>query len=200
MNPDGSDVEVYAEGVRNTVGFTWHPTTGDLWFTDNGRDVIGGDDVSITDNSPPCELNRAPEAGMHFGYPYIHAGVLPDPEFGEGHNASDYTSPAQRLGPHVAPLGLEFYTGDQFPVGYRNQIILAEHGSWNRQQKIGYRLALVTLYDDREAVSYTTFADGWLDGDEAWGRPVDLEIMPDGSMLVSDDTAHAIYRITYSGD
>ncbi len=197
MNPDGTEREVYARGVRNSVGFAWHPVTGDLWFTDNGRDNISPD-VTITDNLPPCELNRAPEAGLHFGFPYIHGGIIPDPEFGEGHSPDDYTPPAQRLGPHVAPLGLVFYTGEMFPDGYKNQILIAEHGSWNRQQKIGYRIALVTVYDNRQPVTYTTFAEGWLEGNENWGRPVDIEMMPDGSLLVSDDQAGAIYRITYT--
>ena len=122
MNPDGSDMEVYAMGVRNSVGFTWHPETGEMWFTDNGRDNLG-------DDIPPCELNHAPEKGMHFGFPYIHGGDIPDPEFGDGHSASNYTVPAQNLGPHVAPLGLEFYHGENFPDMYRNQILIAEHGS-----------------------------------------------------------------------
>ncbi len=197
MNPDGTEREVYARGVRNSVGFAWHPVTGDLWFTDNGRDNISPD-VTITDNLPPCELNRAPEAGLHFGFPYIHGGIIPDPEFGEGHSPDDYTPPAQRLGPHVAPLGLVFYTGEMFPDGYKNQILVAEHGSWNRQQKIGYRITLVTVYDNRQPVTYTTFAEGWLQDEVSWGRPVDVEMMPDGSLLVSDDQAGAIYRITYA--
>lgn len=200
MNPDGSEREVYAHGVRNSVGFTWHPVTGDLWFTDNGRDNISPDQ-SVTDNIPPCELNRAPEPGLHFGFPYIHGGVIPDPEFGDGHSPDDYTAPALRLGPHVAPLGLEFYTGDMFPDGYHNQLLIAEHGSWNRRDKIGYRLMLATIHDNVQPVTYTTFAEGWLEDDDTnWGRPVDLELMPDGSVLVSDDQANVIYRITYSGE
>ncbi len=197
MNPDGTDREVYARGVRNSVGLAWHPVTGDLWFTDNGRDNISPD-VTLNDNLPPGELNRAPEAGLHFGFPYIHGGIIPDPEFGEGHSPDNYTPPAQRLGPHVAPLGLVFYTGEMFPDGYKNQILIAEHGSWNRQQKIGYRITLVTVYDNRQPVTYTTFAEGWLEGNENWGRPNDIEMMPDGSILVSDDQAGAIYRITYT--
>lgn len=190
MNPDGSDVETYAHGVRNTVGFTWHPETGDLWFTDNGRDNLG-------DNLPPCELNRAPEAGMHFGFPYLHGGVIPDPEFGEGHDPADYTAPALNLGPHVAPLGPAFYTGDAFPADtYKNQLFIAEHGSWNRTSKIGYRVALVTLHHS-QPVTYTTFADGWLQGQENWGRPVDVKQTADGALLVSDDQNGVIYRIGY---
>jgi len=192
MKPDGSDVEVYASGIRNSVGFTWHPVTHELWFTDNGRDNLG-------DDIPPCELNHAPEQGMHFGYPYFHGGTIPDPEFGRGHTASDYTYPAQNLGPHVAPLGLEFYAGSQFPTEYKNQIFIAEHGSWNRSKKIGYRISLVRLDADGQAVSYEPFATGWLQGQTNWGRPVDLEQMPDGSLLVSDDQSGAVYRITYDG-
>ncbi len=193
MNPDGTGLEVYARGVRNTVGFTWHPETEDLWFTDNGRDMLG-------DNLPPCELNHAPEAGMHFGFPHIHGDVLPDPEFGEGHSAADFIAPIQQLAPHSAPLGLTFYNGDQFPADtYGGHLFIAEHGSWNRSQKIGYRITLVTLHENH-AVSYTPFAEGWLQGEASWGRPVDLKLLPDGSMLVSDDQAGAVYRISYSGE
>ena len=131
MNPDGSDYEVYARGVRNSVGFDWHPATGELWFTDNGRDWLG-------DDLPPDELNHAPKAGMNFGFPFCHGGDIPDPEFGAGHNCSEFTPPARKLGAHVAPLGMTFYTGDQFPAQYRNQIFIAEHGSWNRSRKSGY--------------------------------------------------------------
>ncbi|MCB0635298.1 MAG: PQQ-dependent sugar dehydrogenase, partial [Lewinella sp.] len=174
--------------------FTWHPETGELWFTDNGRDWMG-------DDQPACELNHAPRDGMHFGYPYCHQGDLPDPEFGEKHSCDEFTPPAQKLGPHVAPLGLEFYTGGMFPSSYRNQIIIAEHGSWNRSTKIGYRLMLVRLDENQQAISYEPFAEGWLmeDEDDIWGRPVDLEFLPDGSMLVSDDFADVIYRISYEG-
>ncbi|QXD17055.1 sorbosone dehydrogenase family protein [Rhodocaloribacter litoris] len=199
MNPDGSDVEVFARGVRNTVGFTWDPLTGEMWFTDNGRDNIGGQNQDITDNSPPCELNHAPRAGMHFGYPYVHGRAILDPEFGAGHDPADYTPPARELGPHVAPLGLEFYTGEMFPGEYRNQIFIAEHGSWNRRQKIGYRVTLVRLDENRRPTSYEPFAEGWLEGNDNWGRPVDLELMPDGSMLLSDDQNGVVYRITYTG-
>ena len=191
MKPDGSGREVYAHGVRNTVGFDWHPATDVLWFTDNGRDWMG-------DDQPPDELNRAPKKGLHFGYPYCHGGDIPDPDFGAGRECSEFEPPAQRLGPHVAALGLRFYTGDQFPAEYKNQIFFAEHGSWNRTEPIGYRVMLVRL-EGTEAVSYEPFAEGWLQGDEVWGRPVDVQVMPDGSMLVSDDRAGVIYRITYDG-
>jgi glucose/arabinose dehydrogenase len=190
MNADGSNLEVYASGIRNTVGFDWHPETGVLWFTENGRDWLG-------DNVPPDELNRAPEPGMHFGYPYMHGDDIRDPEFGEGIDLSKFTKPVQNLGPHVAALGMRFYTGDMFPEEYRNQIFIAEHGSWNRSKKIGYRVMLVKL-EGTEAVSYEPFAEGWLQGESVSGRPVDLLFMPDGSMLVSDDYGGMIYRISYS--
>lgn len=192
MNPDGSDFEIYATGIRNTVGFNWHPTTNELWFTDNGRDNMG-DDV------PHDELNHITEQGQHFGYPYFHAGDVPDPEFGEGKTATDYRPPAKRLDPHAAALGLEFYRGAQFPSEYRHQILIAEHGSWNRSQKIGYRISLVRLNANSEVMSYETFAEGWLQGQENWGRPVDLEHLPDGSLLVSDDQKGVVYRISYTG-
>ena len=194
LNADGSGMEVFASGVRNTVGFTWHPQTGNIWFTDNGRDMMG-------DDIPPCELNTADKAGMHFGYPYCHGGTIKDPEFGNKRPCSDFTVPAQNLGPHTAPLGLKFYTGTMFPEEYRNQIFVAEHGSWNRSKKIGYRLSLVRLDANGQAVSYSTFAQGWLNEttQKAWGRPVDVLVLPDGSLLVSDDQANLIYRITYKG-
>ena len=184
--------EVYAEGVRNSVGLAWHPESGDLWFTDNGRDLMG-------DDTPSDELNHAPRPGMHFGYPFFHAGLIEDPEFGAGHETSDFSLPVQRLGPHVASLGLEFYQGNQFPQEYRGQIFIAEHGSWNRSKKIGYRITVVRLDRNHKPLSYETFADGWLQNEDAWGRPVDLEHLPDGSLLVSDDTNNAIYRIRYTG-
>ncbi|HZX73996.1 MAG TPA: sorbosone dehydrogenase family protein [Cyclobacteriaceae bacterium] len=191
MNADGTGFEKFASGVRNTVGFAWHPQTKELWFTDNGRDMLG-------DDMPPCELNNAPKAGMHFGYPYCHGGTIQDPEFGSKHQCSEFTAPAQNLGPHVAPLGLEFYTGNSFPAEYKNQIFIPEHGSWNRSKKIGYRISLVKIENGKSA-GYEVFASGWLDNatQSAWGRPVDLMVLADGSMLVSDDQAGVIYRIAY---
>jgi glucose/arabinose dehydrogenase len=193
MNPDGSGVEVYASGIRNTVGFTWHPTTNEIWFTDNNRDSMG-------DNVPDCELNTAPKPGMHFGYPYCHAGTVADPEFGKKRPCGDFTPPAQKMGAHVAPLGLKFYTGSMFPEAYRGHLFIAEHGSWDRSKKVGYKVSLVKLQNNK-AASYETFASGWLnDADQkAWGRPVDVLLLEDGSMLVSDDRAGVIYRITYKG-
>jgi glucose/arabinose dehydrogenase len=192
MDPDGSNMEIFAHGIRNTVGFAWHPETENLWFTDNGRDKMG-------DNRPPDELNKITEKGMHFGYPYCHGKNISDPKYGDRKDCDQFTPPQKELGPHVAALGMIFYTGDMFPEEYRNQILLAEHGSWNRSEKIGYRLQLVTL-ENNEAKKYKTFAKGWLQGDDVWGRPVDIKQLPDGSILVSDDYANAIYRITYNED
>ena len=191
MNPDGSRREVVARGVRNTVGFDWHPSDGALWFTDNGRDWMG-------DDAPPDELNRVDKAGRHFGYPYCHAGRLGDPELSHIQPCRKFVPPVQALGPHVAALGMRFYTGRQFPTEYRNQVFIAEHGSWNRSSKSGYRVMLVRL-EDGKAVSYTPFATGWLQGEATWGRPSDVLVMPDGALLVSDDAAGAIYRISYRG-
>lgn len=201
INPDGSGREIFSHGVRNTVGFDWHPQTQELWFTDNGRDMMG-------DDMPADELNYAPKKGMHFGFPYIHQGDVLDPEYGRGKKIEDFTPPAQKLGPHVAALGMRFYTGKMFPEEYRNQIFIAEHGSWNRSTPIGYRVTLVKL-DGNNVISYEPFAEGWL-GERrvlpeiggttksvAWGRPVDVLVMPDGALLVSDDMAGVIYRITY---
>lgn len=191
MNADGSDPEVFAQGVRNSVGFDWHPQSKELWFTENGRDRLG-DDV------PPDELNHASRAGMHFGYPYCHGGDIADPEFGATRPCTEFAAPAQKLGPHVASLGMRFYTGTMFPPEYRNQIFIAEHGSWNRSDRIGYRVTLVRLQGNK-VVSYEPFASGWLQDGDIWGRPADVLVLPDGSLLVADDYADTIYRITYRG-
>lgn len=193
MNADGTGLEIFAKGVRNTVGFDWSPVTKEMWFTDNGRDMLG-------DNMPPCELNRAPQPGLHFGFPYVHAGDISDPKFGVGKKSADYAAPAQKLGPHVAPLGMTFYAGKQFPAQYRNQILIPEHGSWNRSNKIGYRITLVRLdASGKKTTAYETFAEGWLQNGKSWGRPVALLELPDGSLLVSDDQNDAVYRISYKG-
>jgi glucose/arabinose dehydrogenase len=189
VKPDGSGYEVFARGVRNSVGFDWDPQTKELWFTDNGRDWLG-------DDLPSDELNHAPQAGMHFGYPYCHQGDTPDPEFGAKRSCSEFTPPAVKLGPHVAALGMRFYTGNMFPAEYRNRIFIAQHGSWNRSQKSGYRVMMVTLKDNKPD-KYEVFAEGWLQGEINWGRPVDVLVMPDGALLVSDDQAGVIYRISY---
>jgi glucose/arabinose dehydrogenase len=187
--PDGSGYEVFARGIRNSVGFDWHPETRELWFTDNGRDMMG-------DEIPSDELNRAPKWDMHFGYPYCHQGDLPDPEYGAKRNCAEFTPPAAKLGPHVAALGMRFYTGAMFPGEYRNNIFIAQHGSWNRSRKIGYRV-MRAVVDSGRVVKYDVFAEGWLQGESAWGRPVDVLQMADGSLLVSDDQAGVIYRIMY---
>ncbi|MCR4299863.1 MAG: PQQ-dependent sugar dehydrogenase [Gallionella sp.] len=189
MKPDGSALEQYARGVRNTVGFDWHPDTNELWFTDNGRDWLGN-------NMPPDELNHAPRPAMHFGYPYCHGASISDDEFGAKRACGEFTPAAMELGPHVASLGMRFYSGSMFPDAYRKQVFIAEHGSWNRFPPIGYRITLVRLKDGK-AASYETFAEGWLQGFTAWGRPVDVQVMPDGALLVSDDKAGVIYRIGY---
>lgn len=189
IKPDGTNYEVYAQGVRNTVGFDWHPDTKELWFTDNGRDWMG-------DNLPPDELNRAPRKGMHFGYPYCHGSDIPDPKFGAKRDCSKLTPPVAKFEPHVAPLGMRFYTGKMFPAAYRNNIFVAEHGSWNRRDKVGYRLERVQIKNNK-VVKKEVFAEGWLQEQNAWGRPVDVLVMPDGALLVSDDHAGAIYRISY---
>jgi glucose/arabinose dehydrogenase len=195
MKPDGSGLEIFARGVRNSVGLAWHPDTRDLWFTDNGRDMLG-------DDQPNDELNTAPKAGLHFGYPYCHEGSISDPEFGAKRPCSEFAGPAARLGPHVAALGLKFYTGTQFPAEYRRQLFIVNHGSWNRSANVphtGYRLMIAKMKDNK-VVSYEPFIEGWLQGGrQSWGRPVDLLVLPDGSMLVSDDRANVIYRLAYGG-
>ena len=192
INPDGTGLETFAYGVRNTVDFDWHPETGDLWFTDNGRDNMG-------DDIPDCELNRATDIGQHFGFPYFHAGDVPDPEFAGNRKASDYIAPSAKLGAHVAPLGMEFYEGSQFPEKYRGQIFIAQHGSWNRSSKVGYRVVVAHLNESGEVGELEVFAEGWLQDEESWGRPVDVEVTADGALLVSDDVAGVIYKISYSG-
>ncbi|MEO6489408.1 MAG: sorbosone dehydrogenase family protein [Ferruginibacter sp.] len=192
LNTDGSGMEVFAKGIRNTVGFAWHPFTKQLWFTENGRDNMGND-------IPADELNVAAMPGMHFGFPYCHQGNTLDPEFGKGKDCNAFTPPVQNLSSHVAALGMRFYTGIKFPEEFRNQVFIAEHGSWNRSEPIGYRVTLVKLDNEGKALSYSNFAEGWLQDGKVLGRPVDLQVMPDGSILVSDDYSGVIYRITYEG-
>jgi len=199
MKPDGSGSEIFASGVRNSVGFDWHPATRELWFTDNGRDLLG-DDV------PPDELNHAPKQGLAFGFPYCHAGEVKDPEFGAKRPCSEFQAPARKLDPHGAAIGMRFYTGTMFPAEYRNQIFIAEHGSWNRSVPIGYRVMLAKIEGNKVA-SFAPFAEGWLQGvansqgtrttGQTWGRPSDVFVMLDGALLVSDDFAGVIYRISY---
>jgi glucose/arabinose dehydrogenase len=186
---DGSDLELFAAGVRNTVGFDWHPDTAELWFTDNGRDLLG-------DDQPPDELNRAPRAGLHFGFPYLHGRGVHDPRFWSSRPAVDFQPPVLELPAHVAALGMRFYTGELFPAEYRGGIFIAEHGSWNRSKKVGYRVSFVRL-EGGKAAEYRPFAQGWLQGERAWGRPTDVEVGPDGALYVSDDEADVVYRIGY---
>ena len=194
MSLDGKKREIYARGIRNTVGFAWHPETKQIYFTDNGADQLG-DDV------PADELNTAPKAGLHFGYPHCHQGDFQDPKFGKDGdctNPEKFTKPVQKLGAHVAALGMKFYTGKQFPKEYQNRVFIAEHGSWNRSKKSGYRITAVTLDPKtKAATAYETFAEGWLKDEVGQGRPVDIVVTPDGSLLVSDDYGGVIYRIAY---
>jgi glucose/arabinose dehydrogenase len=187
----GGKPEVVARGVRNSVGFDFDPHTHDLWFTDNGRDWLG-------DNRPPDELNHLSKPGEHFGFPFCHGDALKDPEYNRGRDCSQFTAPARLLGPHVAAIGMRFYTGSQFPAKYRGGIFIAEHGSWNRSTPIGYRVSFVRIEGGR-ATSYEPFVSGWLKGSSASGRPADVVVMPDGALLVSDDKAGRIYRVTYTG-
>jgi glucose/arabinose dehydrogenase len=188
---DGSDEQVVARGVRNTVGFDFNPKNKQLYFTDNNRDWFSED-------LPNGELNRITEPGkQHFGFPYCHQGNIPDPEFGWGHDCKDYTPPIMLLGPHVAPLGMRFYTGTMFPEKYRNAIFIARHGPWNRTKKEGAGVVVVYLDDQGNAKSMEEFMTGFIENNQYVARPVDVLVMKDGSLLVSDDWNGAIYRITY---
>lgn len=184
-------LDVVARGIRNSVGFDWHPRTQELWFSDNGRDMMG-------DEVPPEEINRISQSGQHFGFPYVHGGDIPDPEFGTDAKPASYEQPAWQLGAHVAPLGVMFYTGREFPEEYRGSLLVAEHGSWNRSRKAGYRVMRAIFDADGAIQSYVPFITGWLQGEANWGRPVDIEQLADGSVLVSDDQAGVIYRISYA--
>jgi glucose/arabinose dehydrogenase len=189
MNADGSDWQDVATGIRNSVGFDWQPGTKRLWFTDNGRDLLG-------DDIPSDELNEVTHPGQNFGYPYCHQGDVADPKFGAAHPCSHYVPPVLKLGAHVAPLGMRFYTGKAFPASYRGAILIAEHGSWNRTKKSGYRVMVVRL-NGSKVLSYESLITGFEQHESAWGRPADVQPLPDGSVLVSDDLAGAVYRVTY---
>lgn len=195
MDPKTGETDLYARGIRNSVGFDWHPKSGVLWFSDNGRDWLG-------DELPPEEINRAPRAGLHFGFPYYYGDNQPDPDYGERASAAQsYTTPALQLPAHVAPLGIAFYTGEQFPAEYRDALFIAQHGSWNRSRKRGYQLSVANI-ENGMVTDHRTFADGWLDDSTqaVSGRPVAPLVMPDGSLLLSDDTAGVVYRISYAGN
>ena len=190
IEPDGKDLRVVARGIRNTVGFDWHPVTHELWFTDNGRDELG-DDV------PSDELNRVSAPGQHFGFPYCHAGHVLDPDLADGHACSEFTGPELELGAHVASLGMRFYSGALVPGtdATHPAILVAEHGSWNRTTPVGYRVMVLKL-DGSKVVGQDVLVDGFLQPGGPWGRPVDVQPLPDGSVLVSDDMAGVIYRLS----
>jgi glucose/arabinose dehydrogenase len=188
--PNGA-AEIIALGVRNSVGGDVDPRTGDYWFTENARDWI-------SDDLPSDKLNHITKIGEHFGYPHCHQGDLPDPVYALGHKCSEFTPPVVKLGAHVAPLGMKFYTGNQFPAEYKNNIFIAEHGSWNRHKYQGGRIVRIAVDPDGKNAKEQVFASGWITGDQTYaGRPDDVLVAPDGSLLVSDDWAGAIYRISY---
>ena len=191
MNSDGSDVEVVARGVRNSVGFDWHPETGVLFFTDNGADGMG-------DDIPADELNMVTSVGQHFGFPFLGGASVKLTGFEDAQAPADAVAPVIEFQAHTANLGIHFYRGAMFPSEYRNDAFVAQHGSWNRTEAVGYRIMRIRFDDDGNAVSKEVFADGWLEGQFAVGRPVSITELPDGSLLVSDDFANVIYRISYS--
>jgi len=193
VDPNTGTLEKIADGVRNSVGFDWHPKTKELWFTNHARDWLG-------DETPHDTLHRVSRKNMNFGYPFCHQGDLLDPEFGKGRSCKEFDPPAAKLGAHIAPLGMKFYTGKMFPAEYQNNMFIAMHGSWNRNTKQGYNVMRVTI-DDKGAVKMTPFLEGFLTDAKAdppmWGRPVDVLVLRDGSMLVSDDYNGIIYRVSY---
>lgn len=190
MNPDGSEPEIYAHGVRNSVGIDFHPDTGTLYFTDNNTDMMG-------DDTPPGEFNAAPEAGMHFGFPFYASGHERHDDWKDKQPPQDVTFPEVEFQAHTANLGFKFYTGKMFPAEYHGDAIIAQHGSWNRTEPVGYKLERVTFNDAHDVSGHEVFIDGWLNDGEAWGRPTDVLQLPDGSLLVSDDFNGVIYRISY---
>ena len=192
INLDGSGAEVVARGIRNTVGFDWNPATKELYFTDNGRDWLSED-------LPNDELNRITKVGQHFGYPYCHQGDIPDSEYGWGRQCSEFTPPVALLGPHSASLGMRFYSGTMFPADYRGAIFVARHGSWNKTNKIGGDIVVVKLNKDGSVKSWEPFITGFIQNNDYIGRPVDVLPMKDGSLLIADDFAGAVYRVSYDG-
>ena len=194
MDPATGRFDIAARGVRNTVGFDFEPGTDRLWFTDNGRDWLG-------DDTPSCELNvldTTREAAVHFGYPHIHGSDVIDPEFGSGHAPTSFELPAWEFGAHTAPLGVAFYGAKQFPARYDGALFIAQHGSWNRSEKVGYRV-MVAFFEDGDVTRVEPFLTGFLEGERAWGRPVDVLVDADGSLLVSDDQQGAVYRVRWVG-
>ena len=189
VNMETKALTELAAGVRNSVGFDFHPDTGELWFSDNGRDMMG-------DDIPSDEINRITTKGSHFGFPYFHQGNIRDPKFGKDKNQQDFISPVLNLDAHVAALGIHFYQGKMLPKRYQKQLFVAEHGSWNRSKKSGYKIGLITL-DGSTVVKYEPFITGFMQDEKTDGRPVSLVELEDGSLLISDDFANAIYRITY---
>jgi glucose/arabinose dehydrogenase len=191
VNPDGTGFEYVAHGVRNSVGFDWHPVSKNLYFATHARDWLG-------DDLPSDRFDMVTKKGQHFGFPFCHQGDVLDPEFGKGKNCNDYEKPLLKTGPHVAGNGVEFYTGSMFPAEYKNRAFLAQRGSWNRSKKVGFRVMMVTLDAKGGVAKYEPFAEGWLQGDQIWGRPVYTRQMKDGSLLIADDYAGAIFRVSYS--
>jgi glucose/arabinose dehydrogenase len=185
-------LETVARGVRNSVGMDFDPATGELWFTNNGRDWV-------SDDLPADTLHHVTRPGMNFGYPYCHQGDLLDPEFGVGHSCAEFDAPALKIGPHVASLGMRFYRGKAFPAEYQHNILIAEHGSWNRSQKVGYQVIRVVLDQNGKVLRQEPFVTGWLKDNEFWGRPADVLELKDGSVLISDDFSGAIFRVRYQG-
>lgn len=192
LNLDGSNPVFVAVGIRNSVGFDWHPQTGDLYFTDNGADGMG-------DDLPADELNRVSEIGQHFGFPFFGGTATALPGFEDTTIPDDLTAPVIEFQAHTTPLGMHFYRGDMFPSNYKNDAFVAQHGSWDRAEPVGYRVMRITFDNDGNATGSQVFADGWLTPDGAVGRPVDVTELPDGSLLISDDFAGLIYRIWYDG-
>ena len=195
MDPATGAYDIAARGVRNTVGFDFEPGSGRLWFTDNGRDWLG-------DDTPSCELNVLDTTRTevaHYGYPHVHGSDVIDPEFGDGHAPANFELPVWEFGAHTAPLGAAFYSGDQFPGRYDGALFIAQHGSWNRSAKVGYRV-VVAFMENGKVTDVEPFLTGFLDGERAWGRPVDVLVDDDGALLVSDDQQGAVYRVRWTGE
>jgi glucose/arabinose dehydrogenase len=190
INLDGSGMEVIARGIRNTVGFDWHPGSKEMYFTDNSRDWMSED-------LPNDELNRITKVGLHFGSPFCYQGDIPDPEFGWGRKCSEFEPPIKLMGPHAAALGVKFYTGGSFPAKYKNQLLVARHGSWNKTNKFGGDVVLVNIQKDGTAGEIEPFVTGFLENNSYVGRPVDILVMKDGAVLISDDWNGAVWRVSY---